>query len=121
MSIPNMAGALRGWTKKRSVRIVTKNIINHVIQQTAENVILDIMVQPLQPERVNRKPAEQRVWKWYDVITKSSSRLLKIDDIIFVEGITMRIDSVQQWAEAGYRRYEATEDYTGDEPEEYLP
>ena len=113
MSIPYVAGAFRGWTKRRLVRLVTKTPVNHIMTQTALIATFDIMIQPLQPERVNRKPEEQRAWKWYDIITKSANPAMKIDDILQEGAINYRIDSVQPWTEAGYRRYEATEDYTG--------
>lgn len=116
MAIPNMRGALRGWTKKQTVHVVTKTVVNHLVTQTASRITMNIMVQPLQPEKVNRKPEEQRSWKWYSIVTYSSDQVLKVDDIIVVNAIRYRIDSIQPWDEAGYRRYEATEDYTGSNP-----
>lgn len=116
MPIPNVSRALRGWTKPQSVRIVTKTVVNHIIQQTAEVITLDMMLQPLQPEKLRRKPEEQRSWKWYSILVKASGRELKPDDQIVVGGIAYRIDSRQPWTDAGYRRYEATEDYTGLSP-----
>lgn len=116
MSIPYVAGAFRGWTKRRLVRVITKQVVNHVIQQIAYLHTFDIMVQPLQPEKVNRKPEEQRAWKWFSIVTKSSNPELSIDSQLVVDGIAYRIESRQPWKEAGYRRYEATEDYTGLSP-----
>lgn len=116
MPIPNVSRALRGWTKPQSVRIVTKTVVNHIIQQTAEVITLDMMLQPLQPEKLRRKPEEQRSWKWYSILVKASGRELKPDDQIVIDGIAYRIDSRQPWTDAGYRRYEATEDYTGLSP-----
>lgn len=113
MSIPNVSGAFRGWTKKRTVRIIEKTIINHLMTYRAEIVRLDIFISPLQPEKVRRKPEEQRSWKWYNILIKSGKRELKINDQIQVAGIVYVIDSVQPWDESGYRRYEATENYTG--------
>jgi hypothetical protein len=116
MSIPYVANAFRGWTKRRLVRVITKQVVNHLLQQIALLYTFDIMVQPLQPEKVRRKPEEQRAWKWFSLLTKSSNPELKIDSQIVVDGIAYRIDSIQPWKEAGYRRYEATEDYTGLSP-----
>jgi uncharacterized repeat protein (TIGR02543 family) len=116
MAIPNMRGALRGWTKKQTVHVVTKIVTDHQVVQTAESIVMSIMVQPLQPDKVNRKPEEQRSWKWFSIVTYSSDQELKIDDQIEVNSIRYRVQSVQPWSEAGYRRYEATEDYTGLSP-----
>jgi uncharacterized repeat protein (TIGR02543 family) len=116
MSIPYVAGAFRGWTKKRLCRIVTKQTVNFLIQQVAELVTLEIMISPLQPEEVRRKPEEQREWKWYSFLIKSSGRELTIDSQLIVDGLAYRVESRQPWSEAGYRRYHATEDYTGLSP-----
>lgn len=113
MSMPYLGRAFRGWTKRRKVYKITKKTINYLTVQTATVEIFDIMISPLQPEKVQRKPEEQRSWKWYNLLTKSKNTALSIDDIILVSGIYYRIESVQPWTEAGYRRYEATEDYTG--------
>lgn len=110
---PYVANAFRGWTKRREVWIITKTVENFLTRQKAEIVTMDIMVAPLQPEAVKRLPEDQRAWKWFDVLTKSSSRPLGIDSIIMVDGIGYLIDSIQNWKEAGYRRYLATENVTG--------
>jgi hypothetical protein len=121
MAIPNVSGAFRGWTKRREVRLVTKSVVNHLVQSIAQIVKLDLVVQPLQPEKVRRKPEEQRAWKWFSIITKASNPELPIDSQIWVDGIAYKIESRQPWTEAGYRRYEATQDYSGLDPEEYVP
>lgn len=112
MSIPVVSGALRGWTRKREVRVITKRVVNFLNTFVAEIIEIDMNLQPLQPERVRRLREEQRAWKWYSMITKSSGRLLKIDDQIQVNGILYAIGSVQQWDEGGYRRYECYETFT---------
>ncbi len=114
--MPYLGRAFRGWTKRRKVYNITKKTINYLTVQTATVEIFDIMISPLQPEKVQRKPEEQRSWKWYNLLTKAKNTALSIDDIILVSGIYYRIESVQPWTEAGYRRYEAIEDYTGHSP-----
>lgn len=118
MAVPYVAGALRGWTKKRQVRIVTKSVVNFLVVPTAEIVTLDICVQPLQPEKVRRKPEEQRSWKWFSILVKGASPELTIDSQVWVDGVAYRIESRQPWTEAGFRRYEATQDYAGADPVE---
>jgi uncharacterized repeat protein (TIGR02543 family) len=117
MAIPNVSGALRGWLKSREVYLVTKTVVNHLSVQSAEVLNIPMMLQPLKPSKLIRKPEEQRNWKWFEIVTKKSERLFKHDDKIWVDGIGFRIDSVQPWTDAGYRRYEATEDYSGVQPQ----
>ena len=113
MSQPYVSAAFRGWTKRREVWIITKTVENFLTRQTAEIVTMDIMVAPLKPEEVRRLPEDQRAWKWFDVLVKASSRPLTVDCQIVVDGIVYLIDSIQNWKEAGYRRYLATENVTG--------
>ena len=119
MSIPNVSGALRGWTKKREVKIVTKTVENFLMKQSASVITVDMMNQPLRPEVVNRKPEEQRAWKWQELVIKSREPVFKIDDYIVIDGIGYRVSSIQDWNLAGYRRYEVYEDYSDDAPTEY--
>lgn len=113
MSIPRVENAFRGWTKRREVWIITKTVENFLTRQTAEIVTMDIMVAPLKPEEVRRLPEDQRSWKWFNILTKVSSRPLTVDCQIKVGDIFYLIDSIQPWSEAGYRRYHATENVTG--------
>ena len=113
MSQPNVSAAFRGWTKRREVWIITKTVENFLTRQTAEIVTMDIMVAPLRPEEVRRLPEDQRAWKWFDVLVKASSRPLTVDCQIVVDGIVYLIDSIQNWKEAGFRRYLATENVSG--------
>ena len=120
MAVPNVSGVLRGWTKKQEVRLVTKSVVDAKVVQTATAIILDMNLQPLQAEKVNRKPEDQRAWKWFSILVKSNYQKLEIDNVLIVTGIPYRIESVQNWTDSGYIRYEAHEDYSGaipDEPE----
>lgn len=120
MAVPNVSGAIRGWTKKQEVRLVTKTVVNAKVTQTATTIILNMNLQPLQPEKVNRKPEDQRAWKWFSILVKSGYQKMDIDNVVIVSGIPYRIESVQNWETSGYVRYEAHEDYSGaipDEPE----
>jgi uncharacterized repeat protein (TIGR02543 family) len=113
MAMPNVSGALTGWTKNKQVLIVTKSVVNNLVQQIAAVKIINMNIQPLQAWKVNRKPEEQRTWNWYSILVKVGQPQLEIDSIIIVDGIAYRIDSIQPWSESGYVRYEATEDYSG--------
>jgi uncharacterized repeat protein (TIGR02543 family) len=111
MATPNLSGALRGWTKKTPVLLVTKTVVNSKVIQTATEVTLDMNLQPLEAEKVNRKPEEQRAWKWFSLLTRKLSTTLNIDNVVIIKGIRYRVESVQNWEDAGFRRYECVEDY----------
>jgi len=110
MPVPYMAGALNGWTNNISVKIITQTISGHKTVESAAEEILDINLQPVPAQRVERKPEYQREWKWWSLIIKNGP-LLKIDDIIIVNSIRYKIQSVSNWASSGFHKYEAIEDY----------
>lgn len=112
MALPNVSSALRGWTKKTPCKRVTKTIINFKQTETVSNVILDMMITPMQPEKIQRKPEEQRSWRWYQAHIRSKEQQLNFDDkIIMATGKTYRIEAVGPWGDAGFYYYEMVEDY----------
>lgn len=112
MAIPNVSRALRGWMKNRSVVIITKNVVNHLtVETSAPAVTIKMNIQPMPQENVNRKPEDQRSWKWWSIWIQHGP-LLKVDDKITVDDKTYRIEVVGDWTEGGYQFYEAVEDYS---------
>ena len=113
MPVPYMAGALKGWTKKTNVKIVTQSVVDHETVETKVPAILDINFQPMPTATVNRKPEEQRTWSWWSIIIKKPTVLLKTDDIIIrPSGQRFKIQSGNNWTESGFSKHEAIEDYT---------
>lgn len=110
MAVPYLAGALKGWTTKTSVILITQSVVNHQTTEAETATILDINRQPVPAARVNQKPEEQRTWKWWSFIIKQGP-LLKTDDIIIIDSIRYRIKSSSNWSESGFTKYEAIEDY----------
>jgi hypothetical protein len=111
MPVPYLANALNGWTKKKTCQVVTKTVVNHKVLKSTSNVILDINIQPVPMTQVEKKPADQRSWKWWSIIVKKGP-LLKTDDKVIVDSITYNIMKVGNWSESGFQKYEAIEDYT---------
>lgn len=112
MAVPQMGRALRGWVKKIAVKIVTQVTVNHKNTETTTDATLEINKQPMPAAQVNRKPEEQRTWKWWSIIIRNRTTLLKTDDkIIFPNDGTYRIQSANDWRESGFSKYEAIEDY----------
>lgn len=111
MPVPYLAGALRGWTTPHTVQVVTKSIVDYELQETTTEITLDCNFQPMPAATVNRKPADQRTWKWWSIFVKRG-QLLKTDDIVVREsGLRFRIMSANDWSESGFTKYEAIEDY----------
>ncbi|MBD3283540.1 hypothetical protein GF396_04530 [Candidatus Pacearchaeota archaeon] len=112
MPVPNLSRVLRGWVKKTVCTIVTKTIVNHKVTTTETNVTLEVNKQPVPPQRVDKKPEEQRQWKWWNIIIRNGSVLLKPDDKIIIDNITYNVMNISNWTESGFQKYECVEDYT---------
>lgn len=111
MAIPNVSSALRGWTKKRQVTIIIQTVVDHeVVEQAQPAVTMNVNVQPMPAQQIDRKPEEQREWKWWSLWIQFGS-LLKPDDKIIIDGITYRVEKVSNWLSGGYQQLEAVEDY----------
>ena len=116
MAVPNLANALKGWTKRRTVWLISTGINEEGRKdETFESLTLDINIQPAPAEVLKRKPEEQWSWKWWSIIVKGTPNI-KTQDAIIVDGIRYRIESVINWGESGFRKYEAVEDYLYDIP-----
>lgn len=112
MPIPNVSGALRGWTKRRTVRLITKSVINHQTVETDSGPLtMSVLVQPMPSQQIDRKPEDQRAWKWWSIWIRFGAQL-KPDDKIIIDGITYRVENFINWLEGGYQQLEAVEDYT---------
>jgi hypothetical protein len=110
MAVPYLAGALKGWTTKTSVTTIVQTVVNHQTVETETATTLDINRQPMPAAKVNKKPEEERTWKWWSFIVKQGP-LLKSNDKIVIDSITYRIMSANNWSESGFTKYEAIEDY----------
>ena len=112
MPVPYLGNAIKGWTKNTPVKIVTQSVVDHQTTEATADHTLDINFQPMPSWRVNRKPEEQRTWKWWSIIIKNPTIILKTDDIIIrASGQRFRIQSGNDWTESGFSKYEAIEDY----------
>ena len=112
MPEPYVAGALKGWTRKTPVKIVTQSVVDFQTVEATADATLDINFQPMPAFKVNRKPEEQRTWKWWSIIIKNDSVNLKTDDMIIrPSGQRFRIQSGADWRRSGFSKYEAIEDY----------
>lgn len=105
-----MRNTLRGWTQKASIKVITQTVVDFETVESEADIILDCNFQPMPAAKVNRKPEEQRTWKWWSIIVKEG-QLLKTDDVIIKDGVRYRIESTNDWSESGFQKYEAVEDY----------
>lgn len=113
MPVPQLQGAVKGWTRMTTVEIQTQSVVNHKTVEIFQNVTRPMNFQPMPPAQVARKPEEQRTWTWWSVIIRDRTLLLKTDDkIVDSYGRTFRVEKANDWRTSGFTKYEAVEDYT---------
>lgn len=111
MAVPYLKRALKGWTKIYLVTLYVQTVVNSkTVNTPATPVKMKLNKQLLKPAKVNRKPPEQRTWKWWNIIVEEGPEL-KTDDKLSIEGIDYKVMSARDWIESGFRKYEAIEGY----------
>lgn len=113
MSVPYLGNALKGWAKKTNIKVITQTVVDHETVESESDVSYHANFQPMPAAKVNRKPEEQRTWKWWSVIIMDKTVLLKTDDKIQNDsGQNFRVQQANDWRSSGFTKYEAIEDYT---------
>lgn len=111
MAVPNMSDVLVGWTKKRTMRVITKNFVNGKRSDTPVEVVLPINIQPMPTREIDRKPEGQRNWIWWTLLVRDKNFLFKPDDLFILGTAQYRVEKINDWRESGYSKYEVREDY----------
>jgi hypothetical protein len=117
MAVPYLAGALKGFTKNRTIKIIAKTPApggKRVYSVVAEDEY-QINIQPTAARTVDRKPQEERSWSWWSIILKDNT-VYFANGTRFVDeyGKQYKIQSGRDWRESGFTKYEAIEDYIGE-------
>ena len=108
MSFPDVSDALWDLTEPTTLRVVVQTVTDFEgveVQQAPET--FDASLQPLKAQQLLVKSEGERRWRWFTIVTE---KVLKLDDVIQDdEGNKYRVRSAQNWKQAGFYRYEATE------------
>lgn len=113
MGVPYLGNALKGWVKKTNITVITQSVVDHETVESEIPATYPANFQPMPAAKVNRKPEEQRTWKWWSLIIRDKTVLLTTDDIIQDDaGRKFRIEQANDWRESGFTKYEVVEDYT---------
>lgn len=112
MPVPYLGGALKGWATSSNIKVISQTVVDFETAESGDDIKARINFQPMPASKVNRKPEEQRTWKWWSLFIYDRKILLATDDIIQdSSGIKYRVDSAGDWRSAGFTSYEAIEDY----------
>lgn len=109
--IPDMSDAFTDWVKVTNCRIIRRQIVNHEEKEITSSSLFKLMITPLQFSEVERKPIEQRSWRWKQILLKETDPSFKIDDIIVIGGVNYKVFAIKDWGIAGFVKYHAVEDW----------
>jgi hypothetical protein len=112
MPVPFLGNSVKGWTSSKLITVITQTIVNFQNVQLSKNYSAQINAQPMPAWKVNRKPEEQRTWRWWELIIIQPNLNLKHDDKVVIGPRTFVIQEGSDWSESGFQGYEAIEDYT---------
>jgi len=103
-----MMTVLSGWTAPVQLRVVVKTPADfEVFEDPIDIINFEAVMQPMPPQKVDRKPEGIRTWKWWEAWTVQK---LERDTVVQdMDGLQFRVQSVQDWSQEGYFHYDMTE------------
>jgi len=113
--VPKVGNVLNGWMRQTYYNQMTRQVIDFENVETPVERSAMMNIQPMPQEKVQRKPEEQRSWKWVIILTKQNLGL-NIDDTIVVRNRSFRIDAINDNQDYGFFRYECQEGFTEEVP-----
>ena len=108
MRIPNVRQALRGLGRPALYQIIERVIEDHeVVDSTVLTQSINLVLHPMDPQKIAIKPEGERRWMWLDGWTGSN---LEIGWMLVADsGTRYRIMAKTDWSQAGYYHYELIE------------
>jgi hypothetical protein len=110
--LPNLASALLSWGSLVEMQIVRTTAVDFEPQTEVLNILtVSMTLQAMRPRDVVRKPENERRWKWW---TGWSTAKLTADTVLQdPDGLQFRVQSVEDWSQSGFYKYELTEQPVG--------
>lgn len=108
MPMPKMEDVLAGWKQRLRLRVVRKDVTDFEINE-ADFTYVDFVgvLLPMPQQALAIKPEGQRSWKWWTLGTRT--HLDNGNIVLDKEGREYRVMNVEDWNQAGYRRYQVAE------------
>lgn len=105
---PQVQSVFLNWLESVQLKVIQKTAVDFELLETTLNVVtLDMVLQAMSPEKVERKPENQRIWKFWD--GWSTSRVELDTTLQDPEGRQYKVQSVNDWSQGGFFHYELTE------------
>ncbi len=103
--LPQMASTFLNWEESVQMEVITKKPVAFESVENVDAILtLEMVLRAMSPQKVNRKPEGERIWKWWDGL---SDTCVEKDTVVQdPDGRQFRVDSVYDWAQAGFYAFE---------------
>lgn len=109
---PQVQNVFLNWLSAVQMKVIKTTAVDFEAQ---ENVLaiptIQMVIQAMDPKRVDRKPEGERIWKWWDGWTTSP---IAADTVIQdPDGIEFRVTAVNDWSQGGFYKVDLVEQPRG--------
>ena len=108
-ALPSVQGVVDTFLQAVKIGIITKTIIRGKTQEITNWKTIRASRQAMTESLAVRKEGE-RSWRWH-VFHVTPDVLLQTDDIVVFQGTQYRIMEKEDWAQYGFLKYNAIENY----------
>lgn len=94
------------------MKLIRTTAVNFEAQENVEGILtFPAVIQALSPKVVERKPENERAWKWWEMW--STTHIEKDTVVQDPNGVEFRVNSTQDWSQGGFYHSEMVQQPTG--------
>lgn len=105
---PQVSSVFLNWLETVQMKVISKQPVDFELQEDVLAVpTLDMVLQAMSPKEVQRKPENERIWKWWDGWTTT---LVEADAVLQdPDGVEFRVTAVNDWSQGGFYKVDMVE------------
>lgn len=105
---PQVQNVFLNWLSTTQLKVIQKLPVDFELQEDTLAVItVDMVLQAMSPEKIQRKPEDQRTWKFWD--GWSTERVQLDATLQDPDGRQFKVESMNDWSQGGFFHYELLE------------
>lgn len=110
--MPQVSSVFFNWTSPVQMKVISTLPVDFEAQDNVLDVVtFEAVVQAMRSKEIDRKPENERSWKWWDMwSTVSFPDNTVVQD---PDGLQFRIRKTTDWSQAGFFHVEMTEQPNG--------
>lgn len=109
---PNVSSVFFNWTESVQMKVIKQGVSDfEPLDEVVGVLTFEAVLQPLHAKIVQRKPENERAWKWWEMWATTE---IQSDTIIQdPDGTQFRVQSTRDWSQGGFFHSEITEQPDG--------